>query len=356
MTNRAVTNRRRLDADVLIVGGGVAGVTLLHALSSAGVDALLIDAHGVGASGASSLPAALLNPHRGRTGRASALDREGLEAVKRLVRDVEVDGYDSGARFEGVMRVASSARQAALWGELTGPLRLTAADIPPHVNAPFGGMLIEEGGWLEPGRFLAALRGAAEARGARVIEHTTVRAVRSGPTLGTISAITDAGTLSAREVVLAPGAYDAAAMRLPLLEHAPGLAATFDLSGTGLHAAADGGARDGGLLLPLAGSVGIAFVGIKAVVSGTAHHGDERDVERLRASAAWFVPALRSAPLTAVWRGVRARRPSGVPVTRRLRSGVTLFGGFGGRGFLCAPLLARRLALRLANGPARAHR
>lgn len=351
-----MTSRGGLDADVLIVGGGVAGVSLLHALSSAGVDCLLIDAHGVGASGASSLPAALLNPHRGRTGRASVLDREGLGAVRRLVREVEADGYDSGARFEGVVRVASSARQAAMWSELAGPRRLTAVDVPPHVNAPFGGMLIEEGGWLEPGRFLAALSGAALDRGARVIEHTTVRAVHSGRTRGTMNAVTDAGTVSVREVVLAPGAYDAAAMRLPFLEHAPGLAASFDLSGTDLHRPPDGGARHSGMLLPLAGSVGIAFVGTEAVVSGSAHHGDERDVERLRTSAAWFVPALRSAPLTAVWRGVRARRPSGVPVTRRLRSGVTLFGGFGGRGFLCAPLLARRLALRLADVSARTHR
>ena len=137
------------------------------------------------------------------------------------------------------------------------------------------------------------------------------------------------------------------ALRLPRLEHAPGLAVTFDLvdHSPSLAARQEREAR----LLPLAGAVGIVFVGSTAVVSGAAHHGDERDVERLRSSASWFVPAVADAPVAAVWRGVRARRPSGTPVIRRLRAGVTLFGALGGRGFLCGPLLAQRLAERLAD-------
>ena len=71
--------------------------------------------------------------------------------------------------------------------------------------------------------------------------------------------------------------------------------------------------------------------------------------ERLLSAAAWFLPSLQGAAVSGVWHGTRARRPSGNPVVRRLAPGVTLFAGLAGRGFLCGPLLAERLATALAG-------
>lgn len=323
------------DTEVLIVGGGVAGVSLLRALSERGVETLLIDKGAVGAQGASAIPAALLNPYRGRTGRATTLDLTGLSTLWRWVQRLETDGLDTGAHRSGVLRVASSARQRSLWSNLVGPAPLAGADFPAHVRAKFGGMLVATGGWVDPRRWLAALTESAMAAGAVLAEGVELLSL-SGT--GPLEATTSRGAITARQVVLCLGAYDARRLHLPRLELAPGLAVTLD----GRPEGAAG-------LRPLAGSIGIVFTGQHVVVSGAAHEGNDADVQRLRSSAAWFVPGLAAAPITDVWRGVRARRPSGVPVVRRLRSGLTLFGGLGGRGFLCSALLAEALAERLVT-------
>lgn len=325
------------ETEVLVVGGGVAGVSLLYALTARGVPAMLIDKGTIGSQGASSIPAALLNPHRGRTGRATPLDVAGLATVWQWAERLEAEGAATGAHRSGVLRIASSARQRELWRRLEGPLPLTSSDFPAHVSAKFGGMLVADGGWLEPRRWLAALTRTAVAGGAVVAEGTELLAL-SGT--GTSLARTSRTTVSATEVVLCLGAYDADTLRLPRLETAPGLA-------VGVALAAQPAGE--GATVPIAGTLGIVFTGAGAVISGTAHSGDGADVERLVAAASWFVPGVAGAEITGVWRGTRARRPSGVPVVRRLRGGLTLFGALGGRGFLCSALLAEALAKRLAT-------
>jgi len=323
------------DTEVLVVGGGVAGASLFHALGARGIRTMLIDRGAVGAQGASAIPAALLNPHRGRTGRASALDSAGLSAFWRWARRLESAGLDTGAHRSGVFRVASSPRQRTLWSRLDGPVLMDEVDFPAQLRAKFGGMLVEDGGWVEPRRWLAALLEAARATHTSIAEGVELRSLSGS---GTLTATTSRGAITARQVVLCLGTYDASRLRLPRLDSAPGLAVTL---GFNVDPAAG--------LRPVAGSLGIVFTGSDVVVSGAAHSGDAADVERLRSSASWFVPGLAAAPVTSVWRGVKAKRPSGVPVLRQLRSGLTLFGGLGGRGFLCSALLAESLAERLAT-------
>jgi glycine/D-amino acid oxidase-like deaminating enzyme len=339
-----------VNTQVLVVGGGVAGVSLLHALTTRGVAATLVEAGAVGTRGASAIPAALLNPHRGRTGRARALDVAGLAAFWRWREQLESMGLDTGAHRSGVLRVASSPRQRALWSRLTGPIALADTDFPPDVRAKFGGMLVRDGGWVEPRRWLGALSHAAVAAGATIQEGVEVLAVSDAGR----QVVTSTGVMAARQVVLCLGAYDASRLRLPRLDLAHGLAVTFEVGGDGSAVAhtpshPPAGEDEVAQVRPLAGSIGIVFRGRQVIVSGAAHSGDDADVGRLRSSAAWFVPALATAPVSAVWRGVRARRPSGVPVVRELTRGLTLFGALGGRGFLCSALLAETLAARLTS-------
>ncbi|HET8985123.1 MAG TPA: FAD-dependent oxidoreductase [Trueperaceae bacterium] len=348
---RTATGGAITDREVLVVGGGVAGVSLLYALSSRGVAATLIDTGLVGTRGASAIPYALLNPHRGRTGRARPLDLAGLEAFWRWRDQLESTGLDTGAHRSGVLRVASSSRQRALWSRLAGPTPLEAADFPETVRAKFGGMLVPDGGWLEPRRWLGALSQASVAAGAVIAEGVELLSLSSA---GRQVAVTSGGVMTAQHVVLCLGAYDASRLRLPRLELAAGLAVTMTLpeeahAGTGAQTSTATDEVTAARMRPLAGSIGIVFSGRQVVLSGAAHSGDDADVERLRSSAAWFVPELVTASVTSVWRGVRARRPSGVPVVRELRRGLTLFGGLGGRGFLCSALLAETLAERLAE-------
>jgi len=259
----------------------------------------------------------------------------GLSAFWKVASRLEAAGLAPGAHRSGVLRVASSSRQRDLWRALSGPLMLAAHDFPAHVSAKYGGLLVPGGGWVEPGPWLRALTTAAQALGAVVDHGVELLSLTHGDV---VAAETSTGVIRAGEVVLCLGAYDAQRLRLPELELAPGVAATFELE----H---DLG-RD---QPPLAGSIGIVFAGSRAFVSGGALTGDDADVERLRSSAAWFVPSLAAARVTSVWRGVRARRPSGIPVARRLRSGLTLFGALGGRGFLCSSSVAAGLATHLAG-------
>src|SRR5690606_37867704 len=138
----AVLSRRR---DVIVVGGGVAGLTLAHELSRRGAHVTLVERTAAPA-GASAVPAALLNPYRGRTARARPTDLAGLEAFWRLARTLEEEGLDPGARATGVLRVAPSPRQAALWREVAaaagdGTRWLAPDEVPDGVHAPHGALL-----------------------------------------------------------------------------------------------------------------------------------------------------------------------------------------------------------------------
>ena len=75
-----------------------------------------------------------------------------------------------------------------------------------------------------------------------------------------------------------------------------------------------------------------------------------KSAKGLRDALAWAVPDVRRASLEVAWFGVRARRPSGTPVVRRLGQHLTYYGALGGRGYLCAADLSEKLAERLLAG------
>ena len=345
------------DAHVLVVGGGVAGATLTYELARRGIDVLLVEQGRVAAQGASSLPAALLNPHRGRTARASATDLAGIAAFWQLAEKLEADGLASGARRSGVLRVPTSVRQARDWQRLPGPVWLEPQDVPSSYEAPHGAMLIPDGGWVEPAALLASLTASAIRHGARVAEGTRVLSLRCDDRGAEVTVSTDAdkargtasgtegGTASAAAPVAAPravraghvvlcvGAGAVGGVRVPHLEHAAGAAIVLDLGASPPY--------------PLAGSVNAAFVDGRAVVNGGHVLTGATEPEGLRTALARFVPQAQHARVLSTWTGVRVRRTSGVPVARRLHAHLTLFGAMAGRGFLTAAWYARRLATRL---------
>lgn len=349
-------------ADVIVVGGGVAGACLQYELAARGVSALLLE-QGVGPTGSSTVPAALLNPHRGRAARARQLDRDGLAAFWELTERLETRGAQPGARRSGVLRAATDRRQAKSWQRLVaagaddGLEWLEPVDFPSAYHAPFGGLLVRAGGWLEPRLLLSAIGESAGALGARTLTEVRFTGWRPARGKGIVAEAIDLTSeerleLKAEALVLCLGAYDALACRLPRLELAAGVALTLAAPRASL-----------GALPPLAGSFGVVCAQDRVVVSGgTLSLADGQPttaelalaVERLRAAAAWSLPALDEVEVDdaapgAVWHGVRARRTSGTPVVRRLAPSVALFGALAGRGFLTAPLLARRLAAALAT-------
>jgi glycine/D-amino acid oxidase-like deaminating enzyme len=99
-----------------VVGGGVAGLSLARAAAVAEASVVAFERAIDGAGGASALPAALLNPWRGRKGDAHPDDLAGLAAVRRWAAELAEEGHDPGAHATGLLRIPGSARQARGWG------------------------------------------------------------------------------------------------------------------------------------------------------------------------------------------------------------------------------------------------
>lgn len=326
-----------------VVGGGVVGRAAARALAVAGHDVVLADA---GGPAASSVPVALLNPHRGRTGRAHPDDVAALATLWRWTAELAAEGRDPGAHRTGVARVADSAAQARAFAEAgLRPVAPTAV----AVRAPHGAFLVPDGGWVDPAAHLAALTASAVARGARVLEGTALASAVRGRDgawrLGWAPA--DDGPTEVDVVVLATGAHAwTAPLRAafgpePVLERHAGDVLVTD---------------DAAPAMPLAGATYVGPVatphGPRAAIGG--HHRPPGPPAadagpRLRAAVAWALPHLAaSGRADKVWWGVRARLPGGRPVVAWRAPGVLWLGGFAGRGFLAAAAAADAAVAALA--------
>ena len=315
---------------VLIVGGGVAGCTLLYELSKRGRRVVLLEANRINAQGASSVPAALLNPYRGRSARASEEDRAGLRAMWELVGELENLGLDHGVRQTGVLRIASNQKQAKTWRGRDG-VRWLDHEIPAAYHAPFGGFLVERGGWLEPHKFLHALTSAAKGRGAVVREDCPVTGLEPDGKGHKIH--TTQGTFPAQGVVLCIGASSSPNLPLPELEYVAGDVVGFR--------------TDVEMSYPLAGAVYTASCGEQVYVGGNHRPAGEEDrtaPQQLQRAGGWFVPALKEAAQVSTWTGVRAKTENNIPLVQELSPNIWFFGALAGRGFLCSARLSRRLA------------
>ena len=315
---------------VAVVGAGVAGCTLAFELSRRGHPVTLIDRAGPGRGGASGVPVALLNPHRGRSGRATPGDLEGLAAFWRLCRDLEAEGLDPGAHRTGVLRIAHSRRQARAWREL-GVRWLEPGAVPSPYRAPYGAFLVADGGWLEPARLLATLVAAARRRGAETSFGTEVRKISRET--GAFRLTTSAGTLRADRVVVCTGPDRVPGLPWPELERVAGDVIAL--------------ASTSGPPLPLAGAVYGASLAGRVYIGGNHRPGgsvDRAAAEQLRRAFGWFVPALARAEVVSTWTGVRARRAGNAPLLTELDPGLWFLGALSGRGFLTAAKLARDLA------------
>jgi glycine/D-amino acid oxidase-like deaminating enzyme len=325
---------------IAIVGAGIAGCSLAYELSKYPYDVTLIDAKAIG-SGASSVPVALLNPHRGRTARATELDKAGLASMWELKKELESLGFDSGLHQTGVLRIASSQRQAKLWKDLEGVKWLGPSEIPNQYHAPFGGFLVEQGGYAAPRKLLHALVSIAKERGVNVIEGCTVEKIDKWGESGALQLFPfplsnafaqTAYTFPFSLVFLCPGSSKTFTVNLGLEYHAGdiiGLESTVTLP------------------YPIAGAIyGTSHEG---VVYMGGNHRDEEDnddyhLQQLQKSSSWFIPALKGAKRISTWSGVRAKQENNEPLIRMLEPNLYFFGALGGRGFLCAHHLAKQFA------------
>ncbi len=325
----------------VIVGGGVVGMSLAYALGRRALPALLLERGRIGRQGASSGPAALINPQRGSSARAHPDDLAGARAFWRVVEELRAQGLDPGAERSGVLRIAPSERRARAWRRLEGVHWLEPERVPAPYRAPFGALLAEDAGWLRPRRLLAALRSAAEASGVEVREG--VRLLAAEPMADGVRLVTSAGTLVTPQLLLCIGADPSPGLELPATTAVAGDVVTFSTAELGRPR------------LPLGGSVYAAFDGTHGYVGGNHRDPDVPEPEapaRLLHDLGRWLPGAAELPGTALWSGVRARGATPRPVVREVAPHVTFVGAMSGRGFLCAADVTSRLAARLNEGGA----
>lgn len=350
--------------DVAVVGGGVAGLSLTRALARAGADVVLVERTALGAPhrGASSLPLALLNPWRGRKGAAHPDDLRGLATAWRWSGALTAEGLEPGAHRSGLVRIATSARQARAWSDRAAR-EPSLRWLPPGMlgapyHAPFGALRVVDGGRIDAPRWMASLAASARAHGSTLRSGTEVRGLVQRP---------DAVWELRRAAVV--GVDDVRA------EGDVVARARLVASCVGADAAPEGVRQDGrriawpervrtrgevvtlsggpALPWPVAGGVYGAADRGTAWVGGGHRHPDQDDPsapERLRAAFAWSAPAMAPTDVAAVWSGVRAKVPEARPQVLRLAPGLWSFGAFAGRGFLCAADEAEAWASRWRAG------
>lgn len=317
----------------LIIGAGIAGSTLAYALTARGQQVTVLERGRLNQQGASSVPVALLNPHRGRSGRAKLYDLAGLAAMHDLAHELEQQQLPSGIFLTGVVRIASNNKQANKWRKLENIRWLDPDQLPSSYHCPHGAFLVPAGGWVRPQVLLTSLIDASRQRGAQVIEHCQVEKLEAGTNHTHVHTTKD--TFNADVVHICVGADTHLADYLPA-EISERLAG--DVIGL---------AGSAPMPYPIAGAVYGAKDADITFIGGNHRSADESDSEAamlLQKSASWFVPSLRDAELVSTWTGVRAKQADNTPLVKEVAPKVWFLGALAGRGFLCAYAEARGLA------------
>jgi glycine/D-amino acid oxidase-like deaminating enzyme len=326
-----------VNAVVGVVGGGVMGASLARALAMR--DHTVVWWPGL-ADGASNVPVALLNPHRGRTGRAHPSDLAALATTWAWVHALEAEGFHPGANASGVLRIADGEKQAAAFARHGGPL-LQGADVPAPFHAPHGALLVREGGSLTPSRYLAALQASAVLHGAHLQPFGPVAAVsRHSERWRVEGAAGDTVLVDALLLATGAHAWPSGWQHLgpaPAFERHAG-----DMFYTPLPAPP----------LPLAGAAYLGPIptwdGFAAGIGG--HHRPPGPTPanawaRLQQQLRWSFPPVADTTPNGSWWGVRAHAPGNQPTIAPVGDGAWVVGNLAGRGFLVAAAVAEKVAV-----------
>ena len=217
------------EIDVAIVGGGFCGLSAALALAKRGVRVAVLEAEtfGWGASCRNGgmvltgmkLPVPTLTKRYGReaTRQMYSASLETIDCVEQIVRDENIDCNFSRcghlevackqSHFNGYAESAALVQREFSHHQRIISKNELRAEIGSDIY--FGGMVDETSAGLNPARYVAGLAQAAQRAGACLYDHTRVEKVQAPTQNGVRKFLlsTSRGAISAREVILASGAY-----------------------------------------------------------------------------------------------------------------------------------------------------
>ncbi|WHT17453.1 FAD-dependent oxidoreductase [Crossiella sp. CA-258035] len=366
-----LTGRHR--ADVVVVGGGIAGLSLAHRLREELPSAriLLLEAVVVG-GGATGHSTGLARPgvwgsmrllHK-RVGAAAAdsLTRASLDGMAALHELVTAEGIDCDLVRGRMYQLPVTAEHVRRYtGDLPelNRLGMEADWLSPREAAEtlglqggFGALRVAPLYQLDPLRLCRGLRDLLLARGVEVFEGTPVRSVEPGER---VRVRTDLGEVDAAQVVLAIDGYTRVSglVRLPVVPFRSQALCTEPLAALPL--------RPGDLVLDSRAYFNYARLspdgrlilgggraanpstrpGTQPRVSGGTWRRLERELRQL-------FPALDGVRIARSWAGVSGATPDWMPIVGQVQSGVWFAGGWNGRGIAPALHTAGWLSGQLA--------
>jgi glycine/D-amino acid oxidase-like deaminating enzyme len=354
--------------DVVIVGGGIAGVTCAVELAGGGASVTLLerDQIAAGASGRNQGWFVLSADPPCAPMSALSLQRY-LELIDGSAVPVRFDREPVGhlllTRDEGAAPlVEQRARAWAATGVRAEALDAAGlrAEEPALADGFAAAWLLEQGQRIDPAALTVAHALRARELGAEIRRHTGVRALTTSGERVT-GVVTDEGVIAAGTVILAAGPWSAPLVRplgveLPVTGARGWIVELAGPSGLLRHLleeeeeaeeteAADAFPTAGAFLEGGHGAPSVAALLHSAddgtVVCGASHHpamraepDDEDAPRRILERALGAVPALAGATIRGIRWGIRPMSPDGRPLVGWLREGLLAATGHGPEGIL----------------------
>ncbi|MEA3180502.1 MAG: hypothetical protein QOI59_4025 [Gammaproteobacteria bacterium] len=355
----------RNDVEIVIIGGGIAGLSLAFHLAAAGKNPIVLEADRFG-SGASGASAGIVAPQLVRMTPQLVQERLGREQGIRLLRliaeagqytfdlvrrhalqcSASQTGFLAPARTaSGVRRLSEAIRQ---WQPFRADLQWLDAQAVQKLSGCYGyegGLLDRSGGGLNPLSYARELARLASSTGALVHEHS--RVVELAQTTNGWLIRTDQGEITASHVVLCANGGNA--FLHPALRHTVLPMPVYEVATESLDASTVATILPAEHVLTdvesdvfsLRWAAGHRLITAYPAAAGIARASIEAAVNRrLRA----MLHRYQARPLEFIWHGVAWINQTLLPRLVRVADGLTAIQACNGRGIAQNTILGREVA------------